>query len=776
MFTTFSGTPQSIPRRDRVPKEVNAPSNSHPPDPPLKPKRHQVSRACDSCRMHRVKCDNNVPCRNCLNRGEQCINKSPSERRTLPQAYREIERLKQRVEELESQLEKERASSKPGTLLPPQSSILTPPSTSEHSPAGDVILSRGRDTSVRVWEGVYANTGQTSQKTWYGPSSQYYFISRMNTYLAALFQQLYPDNYLQLKIGPKSFTAPDYNLAEAEHKSGPKETSQQLPTEEYLKPTQEEYFMDLFWQSVHTAAVILDEAEFKEHYKSLLTKPGEPRKPSALVDIVIAVSMQIGTAIVPRNLPRASPNTEDDEEDDSTIAGVLYYRRCQRLLVTEQEAPSIRTLQCQILSSIYLCSASFHNMAHSMHSVSVRTAHMLGLHHEPADDVPVATKEMQKRLWWFLYTLEGKSCMKLGRPFYIDLTTSSCTLLADDHHTASLAGSSFSPVDEHTTWLTYSQENTRLVSAAREVHTAFYNKYSEIYTGERGKTIYDDPEALERYAEFLSFIIKGLHGWTHSVPKGLITRRKGGGVAFSTDLSSLDIEPFAPLWLQRQRLLLELLYHNLAMNLHRPFILFPSTSEICPPPPPTTLAHATSSVKHAMALTHIMHQVFSESEILTGWHESFQWQWNCALTLVGYLFAHPNTSIASSVRQTVNLALFVFDVFGRTIAAAKSAAMVLRDLAAKADYLDEMTRASDIQAQPIQSMPADTEDAGEVSNDDAVMPFSEDDISAMQNTLNGSMFSIDFYNNLDMLWPPFGGFPNDRQYNFDQGMGGPYGT
>ncbi|KAI5919613.1 fungal-specific transcription factor domain-containing protein [Camillea tinctor] len=748
MFTTFSGTSQSIPRRDRVPKEVAVPSHPTPTDPPLKPKRHQVSRACDSCRMHRVKCDNNVPCRNCVNRGEQCINKSPSERRTLPQAYREIERLKHQVEELEAQLEKERATSKPGTLLAPQSSILTPPSTTtDLSPAGDVGPSRGRDIPVRIWEG----------KTWYGPSSQYYFISRMNTYLAALFQQLYPDNYLQLKFGPKSFTAPDDNLADTEHRSS------------FLKPTQEEYFLDLFWQS--------------EHYKSLLTKPGEPRKPSALVDIVIAVSMQIGTAITPRNLPRASPKTEDEEEDDSTIAGGLYYRRCQRLLVTEQEAPSIRTLQCQILSGTYLCSASFHNMAHSMLSISIRTAHMLGLHHEPADDVPVATKEMRKRLWWFLYTLEGKTCMKLGRPFFIDLATSSCTLLADDYRTASLAGSTFSPVDEHTTWLTYSQESTRLVSAAREAHTAFYNKYSEIYTGERGQTIYDDPVALERYAEFLSYTIKGLHSWTHSVPQGLITRRKGDGVAFSTDFSPLDIEPFAPLWLQRQRLLLELLYHNLAMNLYRPFILFPSTSEICPPPAPTTLAHATSSVKHAMALTHIMHQVFSESEIMAGWHESFQWQWNCALTLVGYLFAHPNTSIASSVRHAVNLALVVFEIFSRTIAAASSAAMVLRDLAAKADYLDEMTRASDIQAQPTQNVPAatSTENGSEVTNGnadtDAIMPFSENDISAMQNTLNGSMFSIDFYNNLDMLWPPFGNFPDDMQYSFNnQGMGGPYGT
>ncbi|KAI1502145.1 fungal-specific transcription factor domain-containing protein [Biscogniauxia marginata] len=771
MFTTFSGTPESLPRRDRVAKEADASSNSRPPDPPLKPKRHQVSRACDSCRMHRVKCDNNVPCKNCLNRGEQCINKSPSERRTLPQAYREIDRLKQRVEELEAQLEKERASSKSGNLLASSSSILTPPSLSEPSPAGEVSLPRHREAPLRVWEGVYANTGQSSQKTWYGPSSQFYFISRMNTYLAALFQQLYPDNYIQLKFGAKSFAAPDYNLAEADHKSGAKETSLQLLTEDYLRPTQEEYFLDLFWQSFHTAAVILNEAEFKEHYRSLLTKPGEPRKPSALVDIVVAISMQIGTAIAPRSLPRISPKVDADE-NDSSIAGGLYYRRCQRLLVTEQETPTISTLQCQILSGTYLCSASFHNMAHSMLALAVRTAHMLGLHHEPADDVPLATKEMQKRLWWIIYTLEGKICMKLGRPFYIDLSSTSCSLLADDYNVANLAGSNFSPVDKHTTWLTYIRQNAKLVSAAREVHTAFYNKFPEIYTGERGKTIYDDPAALERYAGFLSSIIKGLQMWTQSVPEALTTKRKGEGISLSTDCSPLEIEQFSPLWLQRQRLLLELLYHNLSMNLYRPFISFPSTSEICPPPATMTLSHATSAVNHAMALTHIMHQVFSETDILAGWHESFQWQWNSALTLSGYLFAHPNTSTAASVRQTVDLALKVFDAFGRSIGAANSAAMVLRDLVAKADYLDEMTRASDFQTQAVQNISPDTE-SSQLTDSNTIMAFNEDDISTVQNTLNGSMFSVDFYNNLDTLWPPLGNFLDERQYDFDQGMG-PY--
>jgi hypothetical protein len=36
-----------------------------------------------------------------------------------------------------------------------------------------------------------------------------------------------------------------------------------------LSSTQEEYFLDLFWQTYHVVYPVLNEAEFKDHYQSL---------------------------------------------------------------------------------------------------------------------------------------------------------------------------------------------------------------------------------------------------------------------------------------------------------------------------------------------------------------------------------------------------------------------------------------------------------------------------------------------------------------------------
>ncbi|KAI0467537.1 hypothetical protein F4859DRAFT_493660 [Xylaria cf. heliscus] len=764
MYSTLEGSKAPGMKGDK--DEKSEASNPRSFEAPLRPKRQQVARACDSCRMHRIKCDNNVPCKNCVSRGEQCINKSPGERRTLPQAYREIDRLKQKVKELEEQLEKQRSKQSvvPATA-PPQPFALTPPGTSDSSPTPDSVGVPAHVTGANqpVWDGIMTSTGQSPQKTWYGPSSLFYYINRMNAYLSAVFQQLHPDDLIQLKSVAKTFATPDCNPADDDDKADVKDISQTVSNEAYLTPTQEEYFLNLYWQSYHPTLAILDEAEFRSHYRSLATKPGKPRKPSPLVDIVIAVSMQVGMAVAQRNSSRALSATEVGK-DDPSIAGRLYYRRCQRLLYNEQEAPTLMTVQCHTLSAVYTCCAAFQNMCHIACSLAVRSAHMLGLHTEPPSNVPVAIKELRRRVWWNLFALESKVSMKLGRPFYADAESSSCGLPAHDHQVASLAGSDFALLDENTTWLTYSLYNSKLLLSAREVHTAFYDKYPEFYSGHTGQVIYDDPVALERYAEFLSVAMKPLHNWAKSVPDALKTKREGDGRPLSTDRSPIVMEQFVPPWLQRQRVLLELLYHTLRLNLYRPFICFPSmTTAESSSVGDTCLSHATSAAEHSMAATRIFHQVVKNTDLLTGYHEAFQWQWNAALTLAGYLFAHPTSSIATHVRESIDLSIVVFEDFGRSFGTALGAVTVMRDLAIKIDFLADLMRGSNPPTATLPSAPSAPDPTTDQFTAVAELVPSTNDIPFTQDLFADSMnmtYSVDNSGDLEMLWPPIGNMPD----------------
>jgi hypothetical protein len=500
----------------------------------------------------------------------------------------------------------------------------------------------------------------------------------MNTYLAAAFQQPHPNKLTQPQTVARLFRSLDYSLDDGDVTHTSHDHTVQSGQ---LTAVREEYFLNLFWQSHHCSLPILNESQFKEHCRSLWSMSGKTRNPSALVDIVLAMSVQYGMTQRSR-----TASTMDLGADDPTIAGRWYYRRCQTLLSKDLESPTISTVQCQVLSVIYLCCASFQNMAHSTLATAVRTANMIGLHREPPLHLPKAERELRKRLWWCLYAIESKTCMKLGRPFSVSLSSVSCELPADDHNTASTGGSDFAPLDEHGTWLTYNLQHIKLVLAARSIHTTLFDHCLELHAGEEGGVvIYDDAVALKRCADFLSGSMVGLKTWVEELPEILKTFRRDDGVPLSTDDSALAVEQFAPLWLQRQRLLLELLYHNLSMNLYRVFITYPT---ILPLWGSSSLLHATSAAEHGMALTNIMHQIMTQTDILAGWHEAFQWQWNAAITLVGYVLSSPSTDSATRAREALNRALTVFEVFGRSFAAAASAAAVVRGLMDKTDCLN----------------------------------------------------------------------------------------
>ena len=56
MFTTFVGVPNNKASKRAGPKQ----------------RRQQVARACALCRRSRTKCDNNLPCVSCIDKGTTC--------------------------------------------------------------------------------------------------------------------------------------------------------------------------------------------------------------------------------------------------------------------------------------------------------------------------------------------------------------------------------------------------------------------------------------------------------------------------------------------------------------------------------------------------------------------------------------------------------------------------------------------------------------------------------------------------------------------------------
>lgn len=686
---------------------------------------------------------------------------------------REIERLGARIRELEEKLKDQtKTSSLPS---PPPSSTASPPSNV------DPMVMDEYSGKRRWWEGTWSTTPNTYERQLYGPSSSFYFMTRLSSYIGLALQQPQLDHPLQPKAASMFFASPTSSRMDSPEES-PLLTEAPMASEN-LSRAQENYFLGLFWQTYHCTIPIVDELQFREHYESLWvdnSPGGQSRTPSPLIEIVLALCMQYGIAFVPRNNPHQFSKANVDS-DDSSIAGRGFYHRCQVLLSYESENPSISTLQCHIFSAIYLRNASFLNLAHSTLAIAVRTACLLGLDQEPADTLPRAQKELRRRLWWMVNSLESKACMALGRPWQLPISQIPCGLPADDRELALLSGSNFASTSEEITWLSYHVQCVKLILATRAVHVAFYKKCAEVLTANDGKSFYSDPQSLEIIARFLSQSLLCIRTWVQNVPDALKTGRKGGGEPFSTDRSPLEIDPFAPLWLQRQRLLIELLYHHSVMTIYRPFICFSPAPSSCTP---LADGNAISCLNHAMASTNIIHQVLTATDILNGWHEAYQFQWDATLSMLGFIFAYPVCPPTPSARKAINSAINVFDILGNNFAVANSAANLTRDRATNADFLIDRFRASLSSSPPPRASSSFTLGSGQsysnpnpinnsisnynqqpnnnnnndgTDNDSETPPQPDmDDPSAMtQNALSGSMgsrFPIDPFGAFEPLW------------------------
>ncbi|KAF2181437.1 hypothetical protein K469DRAFT_740845 [Zopfia rhizophila CBS 207.26] len=667
MFTTFS-------TGSRAPATA---STAQAAAPNTRPKRAQVARACDWCRVNRTKCDDDVPCRNCRNRGGRCSNSKAKD----AQSSKEADRLKARVQELEEQLRNKDTTEAENSLPTPQTSG----STTASSPQEPTERRKRRREDSPVTEPCARRVFS------YTTFSSSHYLSRVGSYLGKALGRSVPTSGLQPNAAGTTFVSPE-NLI-------PRGTSLDLPTNHSddaintLSRSQEDFFLNLYWQSYHCLFPVLDEAAFTEHYDSLWSDQSSNTQPfrrqSALVDITLALCMQYGTAFLGAGDERTT--STDVNPDDASIAGSGFYARCQKILYYELEAPTIATLQCHILLTLYLLNASFMNTAHSILATAVRLAHILVLHHDPPKDLPKSVRSLRRRIWWSLFFLERRLSMETGRPSLIQLSICSCEVSGGDPAQDMLAGTQLLSEYEDISWLSYHGQSVQLVTASSAIQTALAEKESEILSLSHLRNIYDDPKAVETLASFLNSKLKPIHIWRENIPATLKNARQGSADPFSTHRSALHTDLSVPLWLQRQRVLLVLLYHHTMMTLFRPFHRFPPVSTSTTP---LSDNHSISCLNHAIAITSIIHQVTSETDILNGWYEALRMQWDATLCILGFILANPVCPPTPSARKMSQTAITIFSNLSSNCAFAASAAEVAKSLNRHAVQLADKFRAS----------------------------------------------------------------------------------
>ncbi|KAF4975346.1 hypothetical protein FZEAL_7853 [Fusarium zealandicum] len=558
-------------------------------------KRAQVSRACDWCRLTRVKCDSVRPCRNCKQARRECVNSGRDDFKSIAAATREVQSLRVRVQELETRL-------------------MTPSTSSQEHPSG-------RKRSPR-WKGV------RQDGVHYGPSSLVYYNHRLSSFAK-----------IDLECNPAST---------------PSSLTPSSPFDcNRLHREQQDALLDLYWQGYHAVYPVLDETDFRRHYESLWDSPLS-RKTCPLVDIALALCIQFGSSYTV----------------SSTVAlhdqpGYAFYLQAQQSLSEGLEAPSLRTVQCYFLSAIFLLTFDQVNSAYMMVGTAVRMAESLGLQFDDDDEeVPRDESRLAKpgsRLWRCLITLDTQLALHLGRPFAVQDSQVYNPPDPESDHVAQLIGPTYTiTAVSDINWLRFQYERQRLFQIVREIHTEFTLVCEEVLEELGCHDFYRDPPSREKCAQYLAQQLKRLKTWVEELPGSLKTQRQQG-VPFSVDRSALNLGQNDPLWLQRQRLILELDYHTLVIMLTRSFNSF------LPTPALGTLSsdnHCITCANTAVMVTNMLHQVLNDSAILTGWYQVVDWQRNAAFFLAGFACGYPICPMSPSARQTLTRAAEVFETAG----------------------------------------------------------------------------------------------------------------
>ncbi|KAK9481597.1 hypothetical protein V1527DRAFT_115327 [Lipomyces starkeyi] len=595
-------------------------------------KRRRVNRACDFCRVHRVRCDATTPCAQCVANKISCSRPQPSHASlSREQAYND--------ESLLSLHPVSRTRASAGKQLNAQAYPPSPDNTR---------ASRPQQQSTET-------TPATNQL-----DSTLEFITRINAFCSGV--SLLSSQTSSWDDDPGPYRSPFCPGVVDETSSAQCD----------LSSAQIERLFWVFWARLYPQIPII----FREDLQPLSSQHGNGTPtPTPLQDAVTAYTIQyIFHSGLHSRLLGLQWKQFDTGNRRSRVVGMPYFQRCLTSCTQYAmfAAPSLMTLKCYCIMTLYLLDTGQHHAAYNMIGLAVRIAQSLNL--DSAAPPGVHSEEAQHpRIWWTLVHLDFRCSRYAGKS--VTAQFSNARVSTPYRLSDSAAGLDSSP---------YYAQSLRLTYAALAVVESITHHPS----------LEKDCD-VEAQAQALSRELQVIQQWKDAVQKDkyfkhlrldvLDSSLLEGSCAINVEDDGSNYMSHPPIEIQLNTLL-ELQYHDTIISLHRGFIKFPSPP-LNPRNTPQAESHVATALKHALTIIHIIHSRMSQHDVFYGSSELYQYQWNAVLTLIGFMLAYPSCPRRLTVLRYVDLALETFEFGGRQSDAAARAASFTRYLRDKVDKL-----------------------------------------------------------------------------------------
>lgn len=421
------------------------------------------------------------------------------------------------------------------------------------------------------------------------------------------------------------------------------------------------YYLRVFRDACHPFMPILNARDFDELVDgSSITGLDTSPSTEAIADIVIALSMQHvhATGLTGRVLGiHRSTQGQQAPSEGTTWPGFEYFDRCRNSMRIAMNC-SLQNLQCHTFMITYLLKGNAYQEAYNLIGITVRKAFIARLHQAPSKDLNEMDRIAHIQLWWILYTLDIQCSSQLEMPTAIQKSIVRCPAPTEEAliHYLSSPGDQ----DQHISSALYSihLKDLAIIMADFRSHMDF-----------TGCDDNDSNDVVDKALNLRS-IFQKLGLWRERIPVGLRLCRLGEG-RVDEELLAFQRDLVLPAWLQRQKIFLELSYHNACILIRR--LCSHLKNARSPNPADLDIAmdgletpielHMKEAVHHATMIVNLVHTVGSMSDVLYGWHEVIQTLWNATTTLIAYISSDSSREDMPQVLDVVTRARACFEIF-----------------------------------------------------------------------------------------------------------------
>ncbi|KAH8888995.1 hypothetical protein GQ53DRAFT_723777 [Thozetella sp. PMI_491] len=406
------------PTRD---SSVTAGIHQESPGPP-RPKRRNITRACDDCRRRKIKCDGERPCASCAEFNSECTYNRPSGRSRATK-WKNTDALEERLQKTESILRQlaphlDRETLKAAPIPAEKSPRATVPVHGDAGgaesrgaePARRAVGSPGEDTPegarfVPFVEKVsQLDLTDTGEYVFHGLSSGAAFLSRITQQFPTLFRHdsrtpFSPQPQRPFPASPIAGWPANYDFL----KLPPKELARALCEYSFSRAC-------CIYRVVHVPSFWKKFERLYEERPQICLP--EQRRFVGLVFSVIALGSMYD---VDENDP-----TNPNHYVVATDRGYKYYISARSYLQDITECGDMTTLQALVFNAQFLEATGNLSSCHSMIGIALRSALRMGLHRcLPHTSLTPIDEEVRRRVFYTIRQMDIYLSTTLGLPLLL---------------------------------------------------------------------------------------------------------------------------------------------------------------------------------------------------------------------------------------------------------------------------------------------------------------------------------------------------------------------